>query len=175
MPHDARHRGTSKRRGDPGQARRPDVAVSILRDVALDFDDEWVTNVATSAIIATDRRQKTQVSILFTSDDLLQSLNRDFRKIDKVTDVLSFEAGRPPSDPYLGDIAIAVPRALEQGELHGHGAAREVGYLLVHGVLHLLGYDHEDDADQARMRAVEEVALGSVGLSRVVGPDEGDA
>jgi rRNA maturation RNase YbeY len=141
--------------------------VDVVRETALDFDDEWVTRVVTAAVMSAGRRTRTALTLLFADDDHLRHLNLTFRGIDKATDVLSFEAGGPtPDGAYVGDVAISVPRALEQGDRHGHGAAREVGYLLVHGVLHLLGFDHEVDADQATMRLVEEVALARVRLRR---------
>lgn len=160
-------RHQSWRRPKASAPKPPDVRVDIVRETPLDFDDEWVMRVVTAAVVAARRRTRTTLTVLFADDDHLQHLNRTFRNIDKATDVLSFEAGGPaPDTAYVGDVAISVPRALHQASLHGHGTAREVGYLLVHGVLHLLGFDHEVDAEQAAMRLAEEDALSRVRLVR---------
>ena len=104
------------------------------------------------------------------------------RDVDRDTDVLSFPMfeyapGRPPEDAAdadpetglipLGDMVISLERARAQGEEYGHGTEREVAYLAVHSVLHLLGYDHMDDGpEKARMREREEAILGALGISR---------
>jgi probable rRNA maturation factor len=74
---------------------------------------------------------------------------------------------------HLGDVAISVARARRQAAAYGHSFERELGYLLTHGVLHLVGFDHEADADQAEMRRVEEQALATVGLGREAEPGLG--
>jgi probable rRNA maturation factor len=118
-----------------------------------------------------------EVSVLVSDDAALQALNRDYRGVDAPTDVLSFgdggEAGGPafvaaPGAPrYLGDIAISWERVLAQAAEYGHTPARELAYLTTHGVLHLLGYDHErGPADAAAMRAREEAVMARLGLPR---------
>lgn len=94
-----------------------------------------------------------------TSDDELRSLNRDFRGKDETTDVLSF-----PGDGagYLGDLAISADRAAAQAAEHGHEPGQEIRILMLHGVLHLLGYDHE--VDGGKMRRVEKKWRQSLGL-----------
>jgi probable rRNA maturation factor len=109
----------------------------------------------------------TGISILVTDDDEVRTLNRQFLGIDEPTDVLSFpeddsdgfpDTGEPP---YLGDIAIALPTAARQAGEFGHSLDAEVAHLLVHGLLHLRGYDHTESAeDEVRMRAREEHYLG---------------
>lgn len=88
---------------------------------------------------------------LVTSDDELRRMNREFLGKDYPTDVLSFPSGDEAGG--LGDIAVSWQRAREQGASHGHGAAAELRVLLLHGVLHLLGYDHE--TDRGRMKRAE--------------------
>ena len=109
---------------------------------------------------------ETGVSILVTNDDEVRALNRQFLGIDEPTDVLSFPEEDGPEFPggeesgYLGDIAIALPTAARQAEELGHSLDAEVSHLLVHGLLHLQGYDHTTGPEQeARMRAREEVYL----------------
>jgi probable rRNA maturation factor len=119
-----------------------------------------------------------EVSVLVTDDAALHQLNRDYRNVDAPTDVLSFAAEEeqlsgpafvlPPDVPrYLGDIAISYERVLAQAAEYGHSRERELAYLTAHGVLHLLGYDHErGDDDATAMRIREEAAMERLGLRR---------
>lgn len=127
----------------------------------------------------------TEVNVFITNDRGIQGINAASRGIDAPTDVLSFpmfqlEAGNPPSDwdAYLdpetglcplGDMAISLERAIAQAKTFGHSSKREVGYLTIHSILHLLGYDHLDEGeDKAKMRSREEViASGIAGLQRL--------
>jgi probable rRNA maturation factor len=118
----------------------------------------------------------TEVSISLVDDAQIRQLNHQFRGKDSATDVLSFSqlegdgsAGDnlPAGVPVpLGDIVVSVPRMQEQAVEYGHSVAREFGYLLVHGLLHLLGFDHETPEDAAAMRAAEEDVLAAAGLTR---------
>ena len=125
-----------------------------------------------------------EINVLVTDDAGIQTINWESRNIDKPTDVLSFpmfqlEAGNPPKDweEYrdpetglvpLGDMCISLERAVAQAEEFGHSVRREVGYLTIHSMLHLLGYDHLDEGEQKRqMRAREEtIAAGIPGMTR---------
>jgi probable rRNA maturation factor len=108
------------------------------------------------------------LTILISGDKLLQELNHTHRGIDAPTDVLSFPTEEDDfprgedyeSDSYLGDIAISIPAVHRNAEFTAIPADRELRHLVTHGVLHLLGYDHESDADEARMRAREIELLG---------------
>lgn len=128
-------------------------------------------------------RVPVEVNVLVTDDEGIRALNRASRGIDKPTDVLSFPAftftpGELPEDmgDYmdeqtqtlpLGDMAISLRRARAQAEEYGHSVRREVGYLTVHSVLHLLGYDHMDEGPMKRqMRAREEAILAEIVLPR---------
>lgn len=97
---------------------------------------------------------------LLTGDETLQRLNREFRAKDEPTDVLSFPS--PSPDGGLGDIAISADRAREQAASHGHALIAELQVLLLHGVLHLLGHDHE--ADRGKMRRLETKWRKQLGL-----------
>lgn len=120
-----------------------------------------------------------EINVLVTNDAGIQTINRESRQIDRPTDVLSFpmfqlEAGAPPEDwtPYkdpatglvpLGDMCISLERAVAQAQEFGHSVRREVGYLTIHSMLHLLGYDHLDEGAQKRqMRAREEAIAGTI-------------
>ena len=116
------------------------------------------------------------VSVMLTDDEGIRRVNREFRGIDRATDVLSFPLNelRPgdfdpddcETDPetgslMLGDMMISVPRCESQGEEFGHGYDREIQYLTVHSVLHLLGYDHVDEGPMKRqMRRREKLIMG---------------
>ncbi|MBQ0068062.1 MAG: rRNA maturation RNase YbeY [Phascolarctobacterium sp.] len=116
---------------------------------------------------------KTEVSVTLVDDTEIHQLNRDYRKVDRPTDVLSFaldEGEEPklvdaPEEHLLGDIIISAETAQRQGDEFGHGLEREIVYLAVHGLLHLLGYDHIQEEDKKIMRAKEEEALRAIRLS----------
>jgi probable rRNA maturation factor len=99
---------------------------------------------------------------LITSDSELRRLNRDFRKKDYATDVLSFPSRKTLG--FIGDIAISFEQAQRQAAEHGHSAATEIEILMLHGVLHLLGMDHEKDG--GRMARVENKWRAALGLPR---------
>ena len=122
---------------------------------------------------------KCEINVLVTNDEGIRIINRESRELDKPTDVLSFpmfqlEAGNPPSDwtEYedpatglvpLGDMCISLERAVAQAQEFGHSTRREVGYLTIHSMLHLLGYDHLDEGPQKKqMRAREEAIAASI-------------
>lgn len=127
-----------------------------------------------------------EVSILLVDDRQIHQLNRQYRGVDAPTDVLSFpmlefdddeqgsrdlqaalnEAGRDGQAVVLGDIVLSMERAQQQAHEYGHSFFREVGYLIVHGMLHLLGYNHEQGHQRIVMRQKEEHVMGMLGLSR---------
>jgi len=125
-----------------------------------------------------------EVALTFVDDEAIHELNRDYRGIDRPTDVLSFAMNESleeePEIVYeleedeelddmtdmLGDIIISVERAKAQSEKYGHSLEREIGFLFVHGFLHLLGYDHQDAVSEAEMMGKQEAALAEVGLVR---------
>ena len=127
---------------------------------------------------------KCEINVLVTDDKGIQQINRTSRKIDKATDVLSFPMfelapGELPQDwsgyqdpdtglVPLGDMCISLERAIAQAQEFGHTTRREVGYLTIHSMLHLLGYDHLDEGPQKRqMRAREEAIASEIpGMSR---------
>lgn len=104
------------------------------------------------------------VSLILTDDAEIWSLNRQFRGVDRPTDVLSFPADE---EEYLGDIFISVDRLLAQAEEYGHSAEREFAFLLVHGLLHLMGYDHHDPEKEQEMFTKQEEILNALGYRRI--------
>ena len=139
--------------------------------LAAAFDGEYVSDVSLSA------------EVIFTDEEEIRKLNAETRSVDAVTDVLSFPAldgikGKKikksnfPYDAddegglFIGSIAVCVKRAKEQAEEYGHGYDRELYYLVAHGILHLLGYDHMVEEDKLEMRLKEEKVLKKLNLTR---------
>ena len=107
------------------------------------------------------------ITIVLTDDTQLHELNRDYLGVDAPTDVLSFPASEldpETGSTYLGDILISIPRAAQQAQAAGHPIEAEVQLLVVHGVLHLLGYDHAEADEKARMWAEQSKVLERLGL-----------
>jgi len=147
--------------------------------------ERGITSLCRRAIKATLQEENitipVQVSVLVSDDKGIREINLEHRGKDMPTDVLSFpsavyvpghfEANEADIDPeteclHLGDIVISSERAAAQAEEYGHEVTREIAYLMVHATLHLLGYDHENEADQKQMRSREEHILGTLGLVR---------
>lgn len=129
-----------------------------------------------------------EVDVLLTGDRGIQAINREMRQVDAPTDVLSFPEftlrpgelpGPEDADPGsglvpLGDMAISMERVSAQAKEYNHAKRRELAYLVVHSVLHLLGYDHLDEGpEKARMRAREEAVLERLGIGRTTRPEPG--
>jgi probable rRNA maturation factor len=115
--------------------------------------------------------EKTEISVLFTDDKFIRSLNNKYRGIDKSTDVLSFslregsvKTPESESDILLGDIIISVETAQRQADNLNHSMEKELAVLLIHGLLHLTGYDHQEDKDYKMMREKESEILKTFDL-----------
>lgn len=114
------------------------------------------------------------IGLTFTGDDEIRAINNEYRGIDRATDVLSFPLYERDDEIELlegelapfGDIVLSVPHAQAQAAEYGHSVEREVCYLIVHGLMHLAGYDHIEAEDKAEMRAEEEQLLGAIGVTR---------
>ncbi len=105
-----------------------------------------------------------EVSVLITDNENIRLLNHDFRQIDRETDVLSFPM--EDDERLLGDIVISLEKAYAQAAEYGHTPAREIGFLTVHSILHLYGYDHMEEEERKKMRKMEEKILTAIGLVR---------
>lgn len=114
------------------------------------------------------------IGLTFCDDDAIRAINAEYRGIDHATDVLSFPLYERDDEIELfddelspfGDIVLSVPHAIAQAEEYGHSVEREVCYLVVHGLMHLAGYDHIEPEDKSEMRAEEEALLNKVGVTR---------
>ena len=153
---------------------------SGLQDLAL---KQQIAKCITAALRVQGVNTPCEINVLVTDDAGIRAINNAYRKIDRATDVLSFPmfeltAGELPAswesykDPDtglvpLGDMAISLERAKAQAAEFGHSARREVGYLTIHSILHLLGYDHVDEGPMKKqMRAAEERILAEIELPR---------
>ena len=143
--------------------------------------EDLLNTVISAALDAEGVETPCEVNVLVTDDAAIHQINLDMRDVDRPTDVLSFPMfelvpGEKPdgqdADPDtglvpLGDMVLSLERATAQAEEFGHSVEREVSYLAVHSVLHLLGYDHMDEGEmKARMRGREEAILTALGITR---------
>lgn len=106
--------------------------------------------------------ETTEISVLFTDDKNMRELNRSFRNLDKTTDVLSFPQGFDENNHILGDILISLDSALRQAETYQVDTENEIERLLVHGILHLLGYDHMEKKERMIMREKENYLINHI-------------
>jgi len=134
-------------------------------------DTELLRRVTTEALRHEGVEGEIALSVVITDDEAVQELNRQFRDVDAPTDVLAFGSGEegdfviaPGESAYLGDVVISYPCAVAQAEEYGHSISRELALLTVHGVLHLLGYDHVDEAERTEMWARQNEILESLVL-----------
>ncbi len=163
--------------------------MKLLWQIDTAVDPSWLSLMQTAADCALLTEGVTRpcaVSIRLCDDEAIHEINRAFRDVDRATDVLSFPTVNYPAgltagqaDKYLrrelddelnacmlGDLILSVPHVLAQAEEYGHSPERECAYLLVHGLCHLMGYDHIEDDDKRRMREMEEKILTAIGQTR---------
>lgn len=153
-----------------------EITVDIDEAFADAVDEETLT-AALGAVLSHHAIERAGVAIVVTDNDYIQQLNQQYRGVDSPTDVLSFaaqegdalEAAFAPEvadevDSYLGDLILAYPYAAAQAARHGHPIKSEMQLLLVHGCLHLLGYDHDSDEAQAEMWAAQQAILAALGI-----------
>jgi probable rRNA maturation factor len=139
-------------------------------------DFELVENLLNFAAIKENVDQESELSVSFVSNARIQDINRDYRDKDQPTDVISFALEEMGKDEIeivgvnmprvLGDIVISVEKTKEQAEEYGHSFSRELGFLALHGFLHLLGYDHIEEKDEKQMFQRQKDILEAYGLQR---------
>jgi probable rRNA maturation factor len=138
-----------------------------LIDVSDDVGFGGPVEADAAAILAALGLDGAELSVVLCDDATIWPLNRDWRGKDRPTDVLAFAQREgvavPGGDQVLGDVVISVETARRQAAERGHSVGREVRVLLVHGICHLVGYDHEDDADAEVMEAKERELLAALG------------
>lgn len=147
-----------------------EIEISVEEKFRGRVDQGWVKRIAQTILKAEGLAHPYEVSLVFTDSDTLQQLNRDYRGIDEPTDVIAFymlpqgegvdSFAVPPDEvTRLGEVIISYPQAIEQAREQGHSPERELTLLIIHGILHLLGYDHKEPEEEAKMRTWEKELL----------------
>ena len=132
----------------------------------------WLKDVARRVLLA-EGVDNAEMELVITSSEKVRDLNRDYRGLDEPTDVLAFAAteqavgappfvGPPGETRHLGEVIIAYPEAIGQAAEHHHPVEQEMALLIIHGILHLLGYDHDEPKAESRMRGREKEILAAV-------------
>jgi len=154
-----------------------EINVLIEEDLDINLDADWLQKIVEMPLKAENIPETIELSLVITGQERIQELNRDYRGKDSPTDVLSFamneqkeEAeeepvafiGPPDGLLHLGEVIISYPQALIQAQESGHSLHKELAALIVHGVLHILGYDHEKPEMEPAMKAREKAILGEI-------------
>jgi len=149
-----------------------EINVLIDEDLKGCLEVGWLQSVAGQVLVARDAGSGVELGLVITSQERVQQLNRSYLGRDEPTDVLAFsmlpEADRPPfvTPPdgvlHLGEVIISYPQAVAQAEEHRHSIKKEIAILLIHGVLHLLGYEHDKPELEREMRAREKEILSYI-------------
>ncbi|MBC8161449.1 MAG: rRNA maturation RNase YbeY [Roseiflexaceae bacterium] len=156
-----------------------EIDIQVDERFAAAVETELIERAVAAVLAGEGIDEPVELSVLVSGDDELHRLNLEYRGVDQPTDVLSFGSEdatedapvafvRPEGMPrFLGDLAISYDRVLAQAAEYGHSPARELAFLAAHGLLHLLGYDHERGPEgEAAMRQREEAAMQRLGLER---------
>jgi probable rRNA maturation factor len=149
---------------------REQIDIHVEEEFRGVVDEGWARRIAQTVLKAEGVALPYEVSLVFTDSETVKQLNRDYREVDEPTDVLAFHmlpqkevddsfALPPDGVTRLGDVVISYPQAVEQAREQGHSPERELALLVIHGVLHLLGYDHEGSEEEAQMRTREKELL----------------
>ncbi len=144
------------------------IKLRVENNLKLPLEKSVLTNAARQTLEYTHSPGNSSLTIVLGNDNLLHKLNLKYRHVDAPTDVLSFPSGEldpDTSDMYLGDVIVSLPRAQEQAASHGHLTEDELQLLVVHGTLHLLGYDHGETDDRKRMQAAQDGIMKQLGVA----------
>jgi probable rRNA maturation factor len=150
-------------------------AIDVQDDAGYGVDVESLIRAATTVLDRHEVDRASALSIVFLTDEEMAGYNRRFRGVDAPTDVLSFPADAPPVEipeeaPYLGDLIIAFPYASAQATRERHALQDSLSLLVIHGTLHLLGYDHDTAERRAEMWAAQDEALRTLGIPTDIVP-----
>ncbi len=135
--------------------------INIINDFDYDINIEEINEYVT--FLKKELNKKKDLSIVFVDNNYIKELNKEFRQIDKETDVLTFPEDL---DHYLGDIIISYPKLVEQAKEYQHSKKRELYFLITHGFLHLLGYDHLTEEEEKLMFSKQEELLNKYNIRR---------
>lgn len=155
--------------------------IDIQNEADYPVDETRLCEAVQTVLAGQNADPESAISVVIGDDAHITALNQQFRGIDAPTDVLSFPAEPLPDElrgdepPYLGDLVIAYPYAMAQAEREGHDTGDSLALLVIHGTLHLLGYDHDTPENRAEMWAAQEKALRQLGISPDIVPALEDA
>lgn len=151
------------------------ILINRTRKKDLQIDQERLSEIS-SRILLDEESRNSEFTLSFLQPSAIKKLNKSFRQINEVTDVLSFpadgEIDPETGKPFLGDILICLDRAAEQASLSGHALQNEIELLLIHGLLHLHGYDHAVAEDQTKMWALQNHYLEAFGIQLGRNPED---
>ena len=155
-----------------------EINVLVDEEFAGSFEVSWLRHVVEQVLTAEEADADSELSLVITNQEKIRQLNRDYRGKDAPTDVLSFAMLRgasadrenamapfvtpPDGQSHLGEVIISCPQAVIQAEEYGHSVEKEITRLIIHGVLHLLGYDHAEPDPERQMRVREAAVLSQV-------------
>ncbi len=152
-----------------------EINVLIEEGLEVELSIDWLQNVVERVLVAENMPPNVEISLVITGQERMQELNREYRGQDRPTDVLSFAMseqaeeeeptafiGPPDGMLHLGEVIVSYPQAVIQARERGHSVSREMAVLIVHGVLHILGYDHEKPEVQPAMAAKEQEILEGI-------------
>jgi probable rRNA maturation factor len=151
------------------------ITIEISEGFGAQIESSLIERAARSTLAHLSVPKDSSLTIVVTDDQQIHELNRQFRDVDAPTDVLSFPAGysEPESGTiYLGDVIVSYPRAASQAVRGGHAVEDEIQLLVIHGTLHLLGHDHSELEEKARMWAVQGAILSQLGISGGIASNE---
>ncbi|MBN1366937.1 MAG: rRNA maturation RNase YbeY [Dehalococcoidales bacterium] len=152
-----------------------EVNISIAEEFKGKVTRRWLRDIAEQVLKSEKTGTNVEMGVLITNQENIRTLNMTYRDLNEPTDVLSFymipESEQnddmfimPPDNvKHIGEVVISYPQARKQAEENKHTVKKEITVLLIHGVLHLLGYDHEEPADERKMKSREKAILDSVG------------
>jgi probable rRNA maturation factor len=150
----------------------PEINISVEQKLKVSLEEGWLQRIALRTLEAEGITSAAEMGLVITDSKTVQKLNRTYRGKDQPTDVLAFHMspdtiqeselrfiGPPDGVRHLGEVVISYPQAVKQAQEQGHSVAQELALLIVHGVLHLLGYDHELPEEEQQMKARENEIL----------------
>jgi probable rRNA maturation factor len=149
---------------------KEEIGIRVEDEFRASVDGGWAKKIVRQVFRDEGVPSPYEVSLVFTDSSTVKQLNRDYRGVDETTDVLAFYmlpqvesassfALPPDGITRLGEVIISYPQAITQAEEHGHSPERELALLVIHGILHLLGYDHEEPEEDSKMRVRERELL----------------
>jgi probable rRNA maturation factor len=156
---------------------KPEINISVEQKLKVFLEESWLQKIAAITLEAEGILTPAEMGLVITDNKTIQKLNKIYREKDEPTDVLAFHmmipgtnqeselvfVGPPDGVHHLGEVVISYPKAVQQAQEQGHSITQELALLIVHGILHLLGYDHALSEEEQRMKAKENEILDRLG------------